>query len=150
MGKMAAERAKSMAARGGKKYAEDWIPSNFILLYGTKPGAMVNLDTNMVNDFIDNIWRRLDKKTLSVTFPDCLDQMKTEDADFEMAVSNTIQKLNLFHRESIYKAHYAEKVTSQMGVIFMNSKTLDKEYYTDKLRQSLLKTTQDLFDYLEI
>jgi hypothetical protein len=99
---------------------------------------MVNLDTNMVNDFINNIWRRLDKKTLAVRFPDCLDQMKTEDADFEMAVSNTIQKLNLFHRESIYKAHYTQMVSNKVGVIFINSKTIgrekDKEYYTDKLR----------------
>ena len=107
---------------------------------------MVNLDTNMVNDFIDNIWRRLNKKTLSVTFPDCLDQMKTEDADFEMAVSNTIQKLNLFHRESIYKAHFTEKANNSAGVIFLNSNTLGKEYYTEKLRQSQLKTTQDLFN----
>ena len=45
-------------------------------------------------------------------------------------------------------------VSNKLGVIFMNSKTIgkdkDKEYYTDKLRQSMLKTTQDLFDYLEI
>jgi len=106
LSKSDATRLKSIAARGGKKYAEDWVPSNFILIYGTKPGAMVNLDTKMVKDFITNILRRLDKKTLHVTFPDCLDQMKTEDADFESAVSNTIQKLNLFHRESIYKANF--------------------------------------------
>ena len=50
----------------------------------------MSLDTNMISDFIKNIWRRQDKKRMSVTFPDCLDQMKTADANFEMAVSNTI------------------------------------------------------------
>ena len=74
------------------------MPSNFIILYGTKPGKMVALDTQMINDFIDNIKRRMDRTQASVTFPTVLDQMKTADANFEMAVSNTIQKLNLYHR----------------------------------------------------
>ena len=32
--------------RGGEgKFAVEVIPSNFIILYGTKPGKMVSLDT---------------------------------------------------------------------------------------------------------
>ena len=87
----------------------------------------------MIKDFIDNIWKRQDKKKLSVQFPDCLDQMKTADADFESAISNTIQKLNLYHRSSVFKSRYPT-LSSTIGVIFVNTRSLKHKYYTEGLR----------------
>ena len=109
-----------VAGRGDAKFSVEVTPSNFIILYGTKPGKMVKLDTQMIKDFIDNIYRRTDRIQFKVMFPDVLYQMKTEDANFEMADSNSIQKLNLYHRQSIYKSQYHGAATKQIGIIFAN------------------------------
>ena len=93
----AKDERRLVDGRGGGKFVKhEVIPSNWIILYGTKPGSKVSLDTKMIIDFINNIKIRTDKIQLKVEFPDVLDQMKTQDANFEMTTSNTIQKLNLF------------------------------------------------------
>ena len=95
----------------------------------------------MITDFIKNIWKRQHVKKLYVRFPDCLDQMKTVDANFETAISNTIQKLDLYHRESIFKSVYHQAAINTIGVIFVNTQSIDNNYYDDNLINSFVKST---------
>ena len=55
-------------------------------------------------------------------------QIKTDDASFEVVVSNTIEKMTLFHRSSTYKNSYENVVGKSIGVVFVNSKTKNKEF----------------------
>ena len=54
--------------------------------------------------------------------------MKTDDASFELAVSNSIEKLTLYHRSSAYKYSYKNVVGKSIGMVFVNSATLNKDY----------------------
>ena len=57
----------------------------------------------MLGNLFENILNKQDKVTLSVEFPGVLSQIRTDDANFELSLSNTIQKLTLYHKESTHK-----------------------------------------------
>ena len=50
----------------------------------------------MVADIIDMLNIKLDMHELSVTLPQALEQLKGDDAQFEMVTSNTIQPIKFF------------------------------------------------------
>lgn len=47
----------------------------------------------MVENLLTHIKNKQDRKYQSVEFPSVLDQIKTDDAEFELSISNTIAKL---------------------------------------------------------
>lgn len=47
--------------------------------------------------------------------------MKADDANFELNVSNTIEKLTLYHRTSIFRRKFENVVGKSIGIIFTNS-----------------------------
>ena len=89
----------------------------------------------MVHDFFDTLRERFDRKTLSVTFPDCLDDMlaNEDDEKWEVWRSNKIQKCKIFYRQN--------KITHFKGVIVCNTHTnnkwqsLEGQEKEDKLRE---------------
>ena len=66
----------------------------------------------MIADLIRTLLTRLDRQTLSVTFPKVLDQMQGTDASFEMSASNSIKPMNLFYMHNI--------ATTKMGLLLVN------------------------------
>ena len=55
-----------------------------------------------------------------------LEQIRTDDAKFELAVSNTIKKLTLYNRSSVYRRKYENVVSKSIGLIFVNTGTNTK------------------------
>ena len=49
----------------------------------------------MVKDLIKAMQNDFDKHTLNVRIPECFEQLKGKDAEFEMVTSSTIQPLTL-------------------------------------------------------
>ena len=67
---------------------------------------------------------RFDKISFSIKLPETLNQLKGDDASFEMVVSNDIQPMQLFYSENI--------VTHSRGVIFVNDGVNRLESITDE------------------
>ena len=63
-----------------------------------------------------------------------LEQIRTDDAKFELAVSNTIKKLTLYHRSSVYRRKYDNVVSKSIGLIFVNTETKNLPYDKDSLQ----------------
>ena len=101
---------------------------NYCMLFGTKPTSSVVLETKMVQNLLDHLVLKQNHLTKSVQFPKVLDQVKSDDANFELSVSNSIQKLTLYHRSSAYKSSYKNVVGKSIGIIFVNSRTKDLPY----------------------
>ena len=82
--------------------------------------------------------------------------MKTDDADFELSVSNNIQKLSLYHKDSLYKPFYENPVSNSIGVIFVNTHSKGFKYAKnpsergDRATRELVHQTEGLFDILQI
>ena len=72
------------------------------MVYGTTPANQVTLETNMVKNILNHITYRQDKVKKAVEFPGVLDKINSDDATFELNVSNTIERLILMHRSSIF------------------------------------------------
>ena len=78
----------------------------------------------MVKNVISHMKRMLDRVRKSVEYPGVLENIKADDATFELSISNTIERLQLFHRTSIYPPKFT-KVVGQgktVGIIFINSR----------------------------
>ena len=63
-------------------------PRNFCLVYGTNPAKQVSLDSKMVQNYLDNIMMKQDKILKHVEFPNVMERMHSDDAAFELVVSN--------------------------------------------------------------
>ena len=50
------------------------------------------------------------------------DQIKTDDAKFEISASNTIERLALYHKNSKFKAKFKNEVGETIGLIIVNSR----------------------------
>ena len=42
------------------------------MIYGTKPGSMVDADTSMVKDIVKTLYKKIDRRNLSVQIPKSL------------------------------------------------------------------------------
>ena len=67
-----------------------------------------------------------DRRTFSVMFPDCFDDIKGSDANFEMVASNTLQPVRLIYKNNIASA--------KIAVIFVNTKIKTANYREAKSR----------------
>ena len=82
--------------------------------------------------------------------------MKTDDADFELSVSNNIQKLSLYHKDSLYKPFYENPVSNSIGVIFINTHSKGFKYAKNHAERDYeaikeqIHQTEGLFDILHI
>ena len=124
------EEAKE-AGRGRDALASPLQCSNFAMIYGTKPAHQVGAETKMLQSLFENILNKQDKVTLSVEFPGVLSQIRTDDANFELSLSNTIQKLTLYHKESTHKPlmnQFKNTVGKAIGVIIVNNASKNKTY----------------------
>ena len=82
----------------------------------------------MVNNLLENIKLKQHPVALSVTFPDVLNRMRADDANFELSVSNTIQRLKLYHKDSMSKPYYPNTINESIGLIFVNTHSKDLVY----------------------
>lgn len=90
----------------GNTIAAKVVRENVLLLFGCRPSLGVDAETTMVRDLVKTLISRLDKETLSVTFPKVLDQMSGSDASFEMSASNTIKPMQMFYNHNIASHKY--------------------------------------------
>ena len=82
-------KTEEVAARGSANVSDAVLRQNFACFFGCKPSDGVLADTKMVMDAV-KVMLDFDKKTWSVMFPDCFDDLKGSDANFEMVASNTM------------------------------------------------------------
>ena len=102
--------------------------ANWLLLYGSKPTEEVKLNTMMIKNLLDNITNKIDRVKMAVEVPNAFTQIKADDATFELTMSNTIQKLNLYHRSSVYKQDFENVVGKAIGAVFANSGSINLHY----------------------
>ena len=78
----------------------------------------------MVKNVLSHMKNRLDRVRKTVEFPGVLDKINADDATFELTVSNTIERLHLYHRSSVYRHKFSNVVGKgkAVGVIFLNSR----------------------------
>ena len=117
--------------RGRDALASPLQCSNFAMIYGTKPQTIPGQATKMLSSLFENILNKQDKVTLSVEFPGVLSQIRTDDANFELSLSNTIQKLTLYAKESTHKplmTQFTNTVGKSIGVVFINNSSQGKLY----------------------
>ena len=105
------------------------------MIFGTTPSNQVLLETKMVENLLDHIILKQHPKLKIVEFPSVLEQIRTDDAKFELAVSNTIKKLTLYHRSSVYKKKYDNVVSKSIGLIFVNTGTKNLPYNSESIEK---------------
>ena len=103
------------------------------MIFGTTPSNQVLLETKMVENLLDHLILKQHPKLKTVEFPSVLEQIRTDDAKFELAVSNTIKKLTLYHRSSVYKRKYENVVSKSIGLIFVNTGTKNLPYNSESI-----------------
>ena len=86
---ISAKNLKDGPNRGGVKSVLP-VCQNFALFFGCKPALGVDAETKMIKDVVEILLVRYSKRTFSVQFPGCFDDLKGEDANFEMVASNTL------------------------------------------------------------
>ena len=57
-----------------------------------------------------------------------LNKIKTYDEDIELSVSDSIETLRLFHRDSPYQLRFKHTVRASIGLIIVNLASKDLEY----------------------
>ena len=122
------EDGKEVATRGMASLTAAQQLSNFCMVFGTNPAKMVKLETKMIKNIIDHIQFCQDKVKKSVEVPGTLEQIKADDANFELSVSNTIERLTLYNRSSIYRSNYTNIVKKCVGIVFVNSQCKTLQY----------------------
>ena len=66
------------------------VNQNFALYFGCRPARGVLAETTMVKDVVEILLQRYDRISFVVQFPNCFDDLKGNDANFEMVASNTL------------------------------------------------------------
>ena len=66
-----------------------------ILVKGCAPGATVEADTKLIEDFANCLKDRYEKDSLTIVFPTIIDQLKGTDANIEIIKSSQLQNLRL-------------------------------------------------------
>ena len=55
----------------------------YIFIFGAAPETMINLDSSMVRNLLENILNKQDPEELSVVFPEVLNRIRADDVNFE-------------------------------------------------------------------
>ena len=69
--------------------------TNFIFVKGCKPGYTVDGNTKLIRDSMRNLLEQGDKKTMTVNFPEVIDQIKGTDSNIEIIKSSTLQNMRM-------------------------------------------------------
>ena len=68
------ENTRKQLGRGGyTNVLQDVIRENYALIFGCEPTGAVGINSSMIKDLIYAFMSRMDRKTLSITFPDVID-----------------------------------------------------------------------------
>ena len=93
---------------------------NFSLYFGCNPEQGVIANTKMIKDSVDILVDQYQRMEFAVDFPSCYDDLKGEDANFEIVCSQTTQPLRL-----PYKTNISER---KLATIFVHTHCRDLEY----------------------
>ena len=107
------------------------------MVYGTVPSSGVKLDTKFVKNVLEHVLARQDPVKKSAELPGVFDQIKADDAKFEISVSNTVERLELFHRISKQKAVFKNEVGEVLGYIFVNTKVKDLKFSRNSINKDI-------------
>ena len=66
------------------------VSENFAFVFGCSPNMGVIASTTMIKDVAEILTEKYSRDTFSIEFPDCLNDLKGNDASFEMVTSNTL------------------------------------------------------------
>ena len=99
--------------------------SNVVFCWGCAPAKGVIADTRMVHDFNDTLEARFSKTTLTLEFPQILDNMlgAPDDCNWEFWKSNQTQtcRLQYCHNLTTEKDDQGKVRTRGRGIIIVNS-----------------------------
>ena len=84
-----------------------------------------------------------------------MERMHSDDANFELAVSNSISRMKLYHKSSPYKPKFENVVTHSIGLVVVNSHKRGEKIRqgTDELSMTVkdeLSIIHQLFDDLHV
>ena len=82
--------AKGEEARGDTAISAVLARQNFALCFGCKPSDGVLAKTQMIMDVVEILKKEYSKEAFTVQFTKCFDDLKGQDANFEMIQSNTL------------------------------------------------------------
>ena len=77
-------------ARGNTTVHGFAVSENFALVFGCSPSMGVVASTTLIKDVADIFIEKYSRDTFSIDFPDCFNDLKDNDANFEMVTSNTL------------------------------------------------------------
>ena len=79
----------------GFSLVEDVLIDNFMLIYGSKPGYGVKIDTKLIRDVMRCFLELYDMHSLTVTLPNILDQLQGSDTNIEIVTSSNLQTMRM-------------------------------------------------------
>ena len=95
------EASENLDLKRGNAYSSLCQRQNLILIWGCRPAHGVKADTNMVSELAKVMTERFDRDNLALRIPDAFEQLKSEDANFEMVTSNLLQPLQMHFHDNI-------------------------------------------------
>ena len=113
------ESVQRKEARGNAG-TEDSQNQNILLMWGCRPSKGVLSETAMAKNVVDTMLKRVNRIDLTVTIPLAFEQLKGDDASFEMVTSNTIQPMKLMYQHNI--------VVDKKAMVFVNTHSLGLEW----------------------
>ena len=78
-----AEGAITEAGRGDGNL-EIPMPSNFLLVFGAKPGNVVSVDTQLIQEVMGQFEKFYDKRNLTAIFPGVIERLQGSDTNIEI------------------------------------------------------------------
>ena len=71
-------------------YCAEQLHQNLILVFGCPASKTVKADTNMVSEIVDAFNTRFSTEDLTLEIPAVFENLTSQDAKFEMAISNSV------------------------------------------------------------
>ena len=86
------------------------------MAWGCAPSKIVLLETKMIHSFFQTIKERYNRKTLAVTFPNCIDDLiaNAGDENWEVYKTNQLQHCTMYYSSN--------KVVKSVGHVFISTK----------------------------
>ena len=119
------------------------VAQNFAMFFGCRPALGVLADTTMVKDVVDILLVRYNRRTFAVQFPNCFDDLKGNDANFEMVASNTLQPLLLEYTYNKTEKEIALIIANSFTGGFLANETKLKDKTWSELKTVALSDNPD-------
>ena len=74
----------------GEDLLEISMPSNFLLVFGAKPGNIVSIDTKLIQEVMEMFEKFYDPITLTAMFPVILESLQGSDSKIEIVQSSML------------------------------------------------------------